>query len=98
MSSGAELFEGLSEQVAPVAEQRGGARLRRPERDQIGWHSAAIDDLVAPDHPVRAVWAFVSTMDLRELHDAVTAWAARVRWRGCARSIWPIAGCAAGCR
>ncbi len=73
MSSGAELFEGLSEQVAPVAEQRGGARLRRPERDQIGWHSAAIDDLVAPDHPVRAVWAFVSTMDLRELHDAVKA-------------------------
>jgi transposase len=33
----------------------------------------AIDDLVARDHPVRAVWAFVGTLDLRCLHDAVKA-------------------------
>jgi transposase len=39
----------------------------------MGWHSAAIDDLVAADHPVRAVWAFVSALDLRELYEAVKA-------------------------
>src|SRR6266581_1992683 len=73
MSSADELFEDLPEQVAPVAVQRGGARLRQPERHQVGWHSAALDDLVAPDHPVRAVWAFALVLDLRELHDAVKA-------------------------
>src|SRR6266567_2028111 len=73
MSSADELFEDLPEQVAPVVVQRGGARLRQPERHQVGWHSAALDDLVAPDHPVRAVWAFALVLDLRELHDAVKA-------------------------
>jgi len=33
----------------------------------------AIDHLVARDHPVRAVWAFVGRLDLRCLHDAVKA-------------------------
>src|SRR5260370_15458590 len=32
-----------------------------------------IDDLVARDHPVRAVWAFVKSRELRTLHDAVKA-------------------------
>jgi len=73
MSSGEELFEGLPEQAVPAAEQRGAARVRQPERHQLGWHSAAIDDLVAADHPVRAVWAFVSALDLGELYDAVKA-------------------------
>ena len=73
MSSEPELFDGLPEQASSATVQRGAARLRRPDRAQIGWHNAAIDDLVAQDHPVRAVWAFVSAMDLRELHDAVKA-------------------------
>ena len=73
MSSADELFEGLPEQNVPAAVQRGGARLRQPERHQMGWHSAAIDDLVAADHPVRAVWAFVLALDLRDLHAAVKA-------------------------
>jgi hypothetical protein len=73
MSSGEELFEGLPEQAVPAAEQRGAARVRQPERHQLGWHSAAIDDLVAADHPVRAVWAFVWALDLGELYDAVKA-------------------------
>lgn len=73
MSSEPELFDGLPEQASSATVHRGAARLRRPDRAQIGWHNAAIDDLVAQDHPVRAVWAFVSAMDLRELHDAVKA-------------------------
>jgi transposase len=73
MSSADELFDGLPEQRAPEATVRGAPRLRRPERHQIGWQVAALDDLVTADHPVRAVWAFARGLDLRELHDAVKA-------------------------
>jgi transposase len=73
MSSEPELFEGLPAQAAPAVVPGGAARLRQPERHQIGWHNAAIDDLVAPDHAVRAVWAFVLALDLDELHAAVKA-------------------------
>jgi transposase len=72
MSGDDELFEGLGEQRGP--QRAGGApRLRQPERQQIGWQAASIDELVSPDHPVRAIWAFVATLDLRELHDQVKA-------------------------
>ena len=65
MSSADELFDGLPEQRAPEATARGAPRLRRPERHQIGWQVAALDDLVTADHPVRAVSAFVQGLDLR---------------------------------
>jgi len=68
-----ELIKDLPEQLAPEAVGRGAARYRRPERRQLGWHAAALDDLIAPDHPVRAVWAFAQALELRELHDAVKA-------------------------
>lgn len=74
MSGGEELFEELVEQRGPPRASVGGAaRLRQPERQQIGWQAASIDELVAADHPVRAIWAFVSTLDLGELHDQVKA-------------------------
>ena len=70
----AELFEGLAEQRVPEQPTvRGAPRLRQPERHQIGWQAASIDDLVAEDHAVRAIWGFVSTLDLHELHDLVKA-------------------------
>ena len=67
------LFEGLADQPVPPAPGRGMPRLRQPERCQPGWEIVAIDDLVARDHPVRAVWGFVGALDLRCLHDAVKA-------------------------
>ena len=73
MSGDSELFGDLPEQPVPEAPGRGTPRLRQPERHQLGWQVAAIDDLVARDHPVRAVWAFVQGLDLRALHDAVKA-------------------------
>jgi len=73
VSSEKELFADLPEQRVPEAAGRGTPRLRRPERHQLGWQVAMIDDLVARDHPVRAVWAFVQALDLRALHDAVKA-------------------------
>lgn len=73
MPSEAGLLGDLPKQRAPETAGRGAPRLRRPERRQIGWHMAAIDDLIAPDHPVRAVWGFVSALDLAGLHAAVKA-------------------------
>ncbi len=73
MSSEKGLFGELPEHRGPAAVCHGAPRLRRPERTQLGWHAAAIDDLIAPDHPVRAVWGFVTALDLSELHAAVKA-------------------------
>src|SRR6266852_5716878 len=73
MSNEVGLWGDLPEQRVPEATGRGAPRFRRPERHQIGWHAAAIDELIAPDHPVRAVWGFVMALDLAELHAAVKA-------------------------
>jgi transposase len=43
----------------------GKPRLRRPIRDQIEVRWASLDDLLEPDHPVRAVWAAVCKLDLK---------------------------------
>jgi transposase len=67
------LFEELPSQKSPQPEDRGAPRLRVPERSQIDTHWAALDDLVADDHPVRAVWTFVEGLDLSALHDAIKA-------------------------
>jgi transposase len=68
-----DLFEKLPERKRPQPERQGAPRLRVPERSQIDTHWAALDDLIADDHPVRAVWAFVSGLDLSTLHDAIKA-------------------------
>jgi transposase len=73
VSGNSKLFGDLPEQRVPEAPGRGMPRLRQPERHQLGWQVAMIDDLVARDDPVRAVWAFVQGLDLRALHDAVKA-------------------------
>ena len=73
MSGNSALFEDLPEQPVPEAPGRGTPRLRQPQRHQPGWQIVAIDDLVARDHPVRAVWGFVQGLDLCALHDAVKA-------------------------
>jgi transposase len=68
----AELFCALPEQAAPV---RGGGRprFRKAERGQVALRAVSLDDLVAPDHRVRLVWAFVEGLDLSPLHAAVRA-------------------------
>ena len=39
-------------------------RLRLPQRDQVEFHWASLDQLLDPDHPVRTVWAAVCALDL----------------------------------
>ena len=49
VSGNSGLSEELPEQRVPGAPGRGMPRLRQPERHQLGWHAATIDDLVALD-------------------------------------------------
>src|SRR5262245_30444131 len=50
-------------------------RLHSPDRQQL-LSSRIIDELLEPDHPARAVWAYVEGLDLTPLYD-------RIRARGC---------------
>jgi len=38
-------------------------RTQRPERFQIQWRDASLDQLIPDDHRVRAVWAFVESLE-----------------------------------
>jgi transposase len=67
------LFEELPEQMREPSAGSGAPRLRVPERRQVDMHWAALDDLVADDHPVRAVWSFAVGLDLSALHAAIEA-------------------------
>lgn len=68
-----QLFEDLPEQRAARTESRGSPRVRTPLREQVDLHWAALDDLIAPDHPVRSVWAFAAGLDLSRLYAAIKA-------------------------
>jgi transposase len=48
-------------------------RLRKPERLQMSLTPQCLDDLVAPDHPVRSVAAIVAGLDLREFRKPIKA-------------------------
>ena len=49
------------------------ARVKRPHRDQIQWRDASLDQLVPKDHRVRAVWAYVDSLDLTALYQKIRA-------------------------
>jgi transposase len=49
------------------------ARLRVPERRQMGWVAQCPDDLVDADHTVRLVMAVVEKLDLSRFHEAIKA-------------------------
>ena len=49
------------------------ARVKRPERRQMMWQEMSLEQLVAGDHPVRAVWAYVDSLDLSPLYQKIKA-------------------------
>jgi transposase/ribosomal protein L34 len=49
------------------------ARVKRPQRDQIQWRDASLDQLIPRDHRVRAVWAYVEFLDMRPLYRKIQA-------------------------
>jgi transposase len=48
-------------------------RVKRPERFQIEWQSASLDQMIPADHRVRSVWAYVEGMDLTSLYRKIKA-------------------------
>jgi transposase len=54
-----------------MPESKAPPRYRSPNREQVELHPCALEDLVADEHPVRAVWAFVMGMDLSPLYEAI---------------------------
>lgn len=48
-------------------------RVKRPERFQIQWRDTSLDQLIPKDHRVRAVWAYVDSLDLRPLYRNIRA-------------------------
>jgi transposase len=52
---------------------RPAARLNRPERLQGEYRAESLDERLDADHPVRAVWSYVESLDLSELLDSVKA-------------------------
>ena len=47
------------------------ARVRRPERSQVEMMLRNLDSLVAEDHPVRAIWAFLQGLDLTDFYGSI---------------------------
>lgn len=50
-----------------------GARVKRPERMQVEWQTAALDDLVGADHRVRLVWAYVDSLNVLPWYEKIRA-------------------------
>lgn len=50
-----------------------GARVKRPERKQIEWMSASLDQLIPADHRVRIVWCYVDSLDFTPLYQQIQA-------------------------
>ena len=71
----------MSETLFPVPEPeakiespvKGTPRLVFPNRAQVELRPLDLEGLLAPDHPARAVWAFVEALDLTPLYEKVRA-------------------------
>ena len=48
-------------------------RVQRPERHQIQFRDASLDQLIPGDHRVRAVWSYVDCLDLTALYQQIKA-------------------------
>jgi transposase len=60
-----------------IASQKDGSgpqvRVKRAQRDQIEMRTASLDQLIPRDHRVRAVWAYVDSLDLTRLYEKIQA-------------------------
>jgi transposase len=68
------LFDDLPEFSGAGRKDIGGApRLREPVRDQIELRAVDLDGVLGVDHPARVLWAYVESLDLSVLEDAIVA-------------------------
>lgn len=56
----------------PTPDER-RVRVKRPEREQIEWRPASLDQLIPADHRVRLVWAYVEGLELSALYGTIRA-------------------------
>ena len=57
--------EGGPEQPAPAQpEAPGEPRLQAVNRQQMAWRAVDVEQLIAEDHPARAIWQLVGKLDL----------------------------------
>ncbi len=54
-------------------EGRGRPRFQPAQRDQVEFQPYSLDEFIADDHPVRAVWDAVQAADLSPLYDRIKA-------------------------
>jgi transposase len=59
-----ELFEALAGQARPERAGVAAPRLRTAAQRQVEWRPVSLEELVADDHRVRAVWGVVEGLDL----------------------------------
>jgi transposase len=60
-------------QAGEVQEQAGEARLRKPERRQMGWVPHCPDDLIPAEHEARSVAAVVEKLDVSGFAEKIAA-------------------------
>ena len=46
-------------------------RVKRPERNQVQWRDASLDQLIPNDHRVRSVWAYVDSLNVKSLYQKI---------------------------
>lgn len=77
--SEASLFPMPAESVSPQSRSVSSvtrpeqARLNRPVRNQVEMMLRDIDSLLAEDHPTRAIWAVLESLDLSAFYASIKA-------------------------
>lgn len=65
-----ELFDRVpdssSRKQCESSDEVGVPRLRLPERHQVEMHFSALDQLLEPDHPARAIWSAIEGLNLKQ--------------------------------
>ena len=66
--------EGGPEQPAPAPpEAPGEPRLQAVNRQQMAWRAVDVEQLIAEDHPARAIWQLVGKLDLSSFYKGISA-------------------------
>jgi transposase len=71
--TGASYKSGMNNSTSQNDVRMPEVRVKRPQRDQIQWRDAALDQMIPKDHRVRAVWAYVDSLDLKPLYRKIQA-------------------------
>lgn len=61
------------QQKERIASNRNTVRVQMPDRSQLELRSSDLESLIAPDHRVRLVWAYVEQLDLSSLYANIKA-------------------------